>query len=49
MVAAVLRIFVKSFGTQDKPGGQSQFGPTVIEVNGINYCKKASFFVHMML
>lgn len=36
---AVLRIFVKSFGTKDRPDG-AIFGDTIIEVNGINHCKK---------
>ena len=45
---AVLRIFIKSFGTKDRPGGGSIFGDTVIEVNGINHRKRVSILVFVL-
>ena len=45
---AVLRIFIKSFGTKDRPGGGSIFGDTVIEVNGINHRKRVSILAFVL-
>ncbi|KAL9983546.1 hypothetical protein ACROYT_G005734 [Oculina patagonica] len=37
----VVPIYVQSFGVMDKPDGSIDYGNSIIEVNGKDYCKKS--------
>ena len=42
MFSVIIPIYIQSFGLMVRSDGSADFGNSIIEVNGSDYCKKAS-------